>query len=115
MNTPATREPSGENPNTPEDSNQGTSDIRPKITMSPLSREEQERFADLDWASQDPEVQTRYPGEIVVPFGRKIVAHGTCLQAVLQEAEKATGCKAEELPVVAVFDDTNESSAFSFP
>jgi hypothetical protein len=59
---------------------------------------------DLDWATGDPDVQTKYQGQYVVPFDRTIVAHGTDLAAVLRDAEKATGQPAHELPHCAILD-----------
>jgi hypothetical protein len=60
--------------------------------------------ADIEWASSDPEVQRKYVGQYVVPFERRIVAHGTDLDAVLREAVRATGKAVEELSHCAILD-----------
>ena len=63
---------------------------------------------DLLWASTDRDVQRDYPGQYVVPFQGRIVAHGTDLEAVLREAEKATGKSRHELPDCAILDPLQE-------
>ena len=62
------------------------------------------RQEDLDWASNDPEVQRKYQGQYVVPFNRTVVAHGKDLAVVLSDAENATGKPACELPHCAILD-----------
>jgi hypothetical protein len=49
-------------------------------------------------------VLTNYPGEFVVPYERKIVAHGKDAAVVLAEAAQITGRPVEELPLVGVVD-----------
>jgi hypothetical protein len=49
-------------------------------------------------------VLAQYLGEFVVPYQRKIVAHGTDAAVVLAEAARITGHPAEELPLVGVID-----------
>jgi hypothetical protein len=63
---------------------------------------------DLEWASNDPEVQRRYVGQYVVPFERRIVAHGTDLEQVLRDAVAVTGKLADELPDCAILDPLEE-------
>ena len=72
--------------------------------MQPVRPEVFRRLEDAGWAKQDPEVLAHYCGEFVVPFERKIVAHGTDAAAVLAEAARITGRQAEELPLVGVID-----------
>jgi hypothetical protein len=64
---------------------------------------------DLLWASTDPDVQRDYAGQYVVPFQRRIVAHGTDLQAVLRDAERITGKPAHELADCAISDPLQEA------
>jgi hypothetical protein len=70
--------------------------------MSQVLKSHQEE--DLLWATEDPDVQHKYAGQYVVPFQRRIVAHGTDLAAVLREAERVTGKPAHELPDCAISD-----------
>lgn len=77
---------------------------RLRTTMLPLHPREYRSLEDMRWARQDPDVQTLYIGEFVVPFERKIVAHGVNAEAVLAEAMKITGRPAEELPLVGIVD-----------
>jgi hypothetical protein len=70
--------------------------------------EERQQHEDISWALQDLEVQANYQGQIVVPYQRKIVAHGTDAKAVLQQAMLATAKKAEELPLVPIADLLHE-------
>jgi len=67
-----------------------------------------QRAEDLDWALNDPEVQRAFQGQYVVPYQRRIVAHGTDLGAVLREAERITGKPAHELPDCAILDPLQE-------
>ncbi len=46
----------------------------------------------------------RYVGEFVVPYRRQVVAHGTDAAAVLAEAARVSGRRAEELALVGVID-----------
>ena len=46
----------------------------------------------------------QYFGEFVVPYQRKIVAHGTDAAVVLTEAAQITGRPVEELPLVGIID-----------
>jgi hypothetical protein len=59
---------------------------------------------EIRWALHDPDVQQRYSGQFVVPWGRTVVAHGPVAAAVLEEAARLTGRKPEELPLVRIVD-----------
>ena len=63
---------------------------------------------DLLWATSDPNVQRDYVGQYVVPFQRRIVAHGTDLEAVLREAERVTGKPSDQLSDCAILDPLQE-------
>src|SRR2546429_173188 len=53
---------------------------------------ELERYRDAEWALRDPEVQSRYKGQWVVAYERKIIAHGHDADTVAAEAgHVATG------------------------
>ncbi len=77
---------------------------RTQVSMLPLQPKEFQRLEDARWASQDPDVLAQYLGEFVVPYERKIVAHGTDAAVVLAEAAQITGRPVEELPLVGVID-----------
>ncbi len=77
---------------------------RNQVAMLPLHPKEFQRLEDARWARQDPDVLAQYLGEFVVPYARKIVAHGTDAAVVLAEAAQITGRPAEELPLVGVID-----------
>lgn len=77
---------------------------RTQVSMLPLQPKEFQRLEDARWARQDPDVLTNYPGEFVVPYERKIVAHGKDAAVVLAEAAQITGRPVEELPLVGVVD-----------
>ena len=74
------------------------------MTMLPLEPKEFQRLEDARSARQDPDVRVQYLGEFVVPYQRKIVAHGKDATVVLAEAANITGRPAEELPLVGVVD-----------
>jgi hypothetical protein len=78
--------------------------VRVQCTVQPLSSEESDMAADAVWAQHDPDVQAAYPGEFVVPFQRRIVAHGRHAAEVLAEAARLTGRKAEKLPLVGILE-----------
>lgn len=78
--------------------------LRARRSTRPLSAEESLRQDDARWAMEAPEVLARYSGEFVVPYRREVVAHGTDAAAVLAEAARVTGRRAEELPLVGVID-----------
>jgi hypothetical protein len=72
--------------------------------MLSLQPAEFQRLEDARWARQDPDVMVQYLGEFVVPYQRKIVAHGRDAAVVLAEAAQITGRPPEELPLVGVVD-----------
>ncbi len=57
---------------------------------------------DASWAQHDPWVEQCYAGEWVVAVGRRIVAHGTDLAAVLEEAAHVTQRSRDELVACAI-------------
>jgi hypothetical protein len=77
---------------------------RTQVAMIPLQPKEIQRLEDARWARQDPDVLAQYAGEFVVPFERKIIAHGTDAATVLAEAARIAGRPVEELPLVGVID-----------
>jgi hypothetical protein len=77
---------------------------RARSCSRPLRAEEIQCQEDARWALLDPELLTRYLGEFVVPYQRKIVAHGTDAAAVLAEASRITGRSVEELPLIGMVD-----------
>ena len=77
---------------------------RGQVAMLPLQPKEFQRLEDARWARQDPDVLAQYLGEFVVPYERKIVAHGKDAAVVLAEAAQITGRPVEELPLVGVID-----------
>jgi hypothetical protein len=81
---------------------------RPKVQVRPLTAEQRLQLEDMHWARHDPDVQNKYIGQFVVPFQRQIVAHGTNLVTVLEEAARLTGRKPEELPVCGIDDPLQE-------
>jgi Family of unknown function (DUF5678) len=68
----------------------------------PMTEDEIQRSLDADWAKSDPEVEKRFAGQWVVPFERRIVAHGEDLEKVLQEAERLSFLPRERLVVCGV-------------
>lgn len=72
------------------------------VGIRPFTPTERRQFDDIRWAEEDPDVQQRYRGQFVVPFDKKIVAHGHDLEAVLKEAARKTRVKIEELPVIGI-------------
>jgi hypothetical protein len=77
---------------------------RTQVSMLPLQPKEFQRLEDARWARQDPDVLAKYAGEFVVPYERKIVAHGKDAAVVLADASQITGRPVEELPLVGVVD-----------
>jgi hypothetical protein len=67
------------------------------------------RHEDLQWAIEAPEVLDKYMSEYVVPFERRIVAHGTDLELVLKEAAQRTGKETWELTFCAVLDPLQDT------
>jgi hypothetical protein len=68
----------------------------------PMTHDEIQRSLDADWAKSDPEVERQFAGQWVVPFERRIVAHGIDLAKVLQEAERLTFLPQKRLVVCGV-------------
>ncbi|TSC58926.1 MAG: hypothetical protein Greene041619_304 [Candidatus Peregrinibacteria bacterium Greene0416_19] len=58
----------------------------------------------MSWALGDQTVQVEFQGEFVVPYDRKIVAHGHDAAAVLAEAARVTGKRENELALVGIID-----------
>jgi hypothetical protein len=77
---------------------------RTRVSMLPLQAKEFQRLEDARRARQDPDVLAQYLGECVVPYERKVVAHGTDAAVVLAEAAQITGRPVEDLPLVGVID-----------
>jgi hypothetical protein len=75
--------------------------LRARRRTHPLDAEESRRQDDARWAL---EVWAFYRGELVVPYRREIIAHGTDAVVVLAEAARITGRQVEELPLVGVID-----------
>ena len=76
--------------------------LRAQFAVRPLTPDEQQVSEDVRWAQQDPEVQAAHRGEFVVPYRRKIVAHGRNAAAVLKEAACKTGANVDDLPLVGI-------------
>ena len=83
---------------------------RPRVEVHPLTEEERRQAEDCRWARHDPAVQAKYIGEFIVPYRRQIIAHGTDIEAVLDEAARITGLKPEDLPVCGVDDPLRDIS-----
>ena len=96
---------SGEFPSSPAtDLERRKATLRAQRSTRPLSAEESLRQDDARWAMEAPDVLARYGGEFVVPHRREVVAHGTDAAAVLAEAARITGRRADELALVGVID-----------
>jgi hypothetical protein len=78
--------------------------LRAQRSTRPLGPEECRRHEDVRWALEDPEVLVRHRGEFIVPYLRRVIAHGTDAAVVLAEAARITGLRAEDLPLVGVID-----------
>jgi hypothetical protein len=57
---------------------------------------------DIFWAQHDPSVEQHYAGQWVVPVQRRIVSHGTDLDAVLDEAARVTRRRRDEIVACAI-------------
>ena len=53
-----------------------------------LNASDLDRYRDAEWAMHDAEMQRRFPGQWVVAYERKVIAHGTDPKAVLTEARR---------------------------
>ena len=51
-----------------------------------LNASELDRYRDAEWAMVDAEVQSRFRGQWVVAYERKVIAHGADPKTVLSEA-----------------------------
>lgn len=80
-------------------------------SVEALSEDERQQISDIRWARHDPEVQTKYGGQYVVPYARRIVAHGKDAAAVLAHATLATGCTEEQLALCGIDDPLQELSS----
>lgn len=65
-------------------------------------RERLECMADMDWAMTDPEVRRKYWDQYVAVYQKRILAHGTDAEKVLDEAAKATGVPENRIMVVGI-------------
>jgi len=65
-----------------------------------VRRDEQDE--DVFWAQHDPQVEQCYGGQWVVPLGRRIVAHGTDVEIVIQEAARVSHLSRDGLVACAV-------------
>lgn len=70
-----------------------------------LTGEEMERFHDLLWAQDDPEVAALYPDKIVAVHRRKVWAAGDDWEVVRQEAAKNAGLPPESFVLTTIFGD----------
>lgn len=77
---------------------------RAKVEIHPLTAEERQQEEDAYWVLHDLEIQAKYMGQFVVPYRRRIIAHGDDIEAVLAEAARVTGRNPEELPVCGIDD-----------
>ena len=64
-----------------------------------LTEGEQRIWADIDWAEQEPEIRTKYPGEWVAILNRTVVAHGLERGQVIRAAVAATHQSEEAIAV----------------
>lgn len=83
--------------------------VRSRFSVRSLSDAEIARLEDITWAQQDPDVQSRFRGEFVVPVGKQVVAHGYEAEQVLQEASQVTNRAIRDLPLVSVVDFAQEA------
>lgn len=81
-----------------------------KRGVHPLTEEERQRWADIRWAENAPEVRAKHLGEFIVPYQRQIVAHGHDPVAVLQEAARVTGRKPDGLTLWSLYDPLDDPS-----
>ena len=78
------------------------------VTTGPLTADQCRRHEDARWARHDPEVLTKFRGEFVVPYLRRVVAHGHVVEDVLAEAARVTGRSVDDLPVCRIDDPLQE-------
>ena len=82
--------------------------VQAQFRVRPLTVDERRAGEDLDWALHDPNVQSLYQGELVVPYERQIVAHGHNTREVLSQAARVTGRRVEDLPLVSIVNPLAE-------
>ena len=70
-----------------------------------LTGEELERFHDLLWARDDPEVAALYPDKIVAVHQRRVWAAGDDREAVRREAARNAGLPPEKFVLATIFGD----------
>jgi hypothetical protein len=78
--------------------------VERKAGVHALTAEERQQEEDVRWAQHDPEVLANHIGEFVVPFDRRIVAHGRDMESVLEEAARVTGRDPDRLPICGIDD-----------
>ena len=81
---------------------------QPVIEVQRLTAEERLQIEDAQWARHDKDVLESYRGQFVVPFRRRIVAHGHDVALVLAEAARVTGLRPEELPICGIDDPLHD-------
>jgi hypothetical protein len=78
--------------------------LRAALTVRPVTPDERRLHEDICWALDDPEVWSEYRDEYVVPYNRRIVAHGHDPRTVHDEAARVTGRPFADLPLVPIVD-----------
>ena len=78
------------------------------VRTEPLTADQCRRHEDARWARHDAEVITKHRGEFIVPYLRKVVAHGHVVEDVLAEAARVTGRSVDDLPVCRIDDPLQE-------
>lgn len=73
-----------------------------------FTSEQCRRHDDVRWARHDPDVLVKFRGEFVVPYLRKVAAHGHVVEHVLDEAARVTTRKPDELPICHIDDPLQE-------
>ncbi len=69
-----------------------------------LTDEEAEVCRDMNWASDDPEIQQLYEGKIIAIHKRRVIAVGDDWKTVIEEAERVTGLPRRFFAVVLIPD-----------
>jgi hypothetical protein len=64
-----------------------------------LTDGERRLWAEIEWAEQNEEVQSKYAGQWVALYERQVVAHGLHRDQVVRDAVAATQRPAEELAI----------------
>ena len=72
-----------------------------------LNASELDRYRDAEWAMHDAEVQSRFPGQWVVAYERKVIAHGADPKSVLSAA-----CRVASDPNHRLVFCTSDSAAW---